>query len=365
MKIYFISLFLFLGATLALGSSGSLITDNSRGNQLFRLDQNGNPSIYKEGVLYDLQRRSLVNNLLESDEASIQNVNNNSNHGQTMRNHGNTHATTTTTITRIHKEPSSEAEQWIRQSGLFNHRTTTGPFTATPDVVLNSQDADEHGQLVDRRGVLRGESATTISNVNDKREKKEVMETLDPSESRIQNRRALYKFGSTHMSHPQPQDQGDGIGANLIDKRAMTTTLTTTTTTAIVEFEDDDKDKKKKMVDDITRRNLVTIQIITQNTNTNNNGHSIDNSSNNNNVYPIKVINQGNDDKKKKKKDSPHHRPSSPTSKKNIQPKNHNNKNKQNDHSRKSIYATKPRNKTKKANNKPSPRRLNNAQHAN
>lgn len=367
MKIHFISLLLV--ATAALGDSSRLNADNSRGSQFFRLDQNGSPSIRKEGVLYDLRRRSLVNNLLESDETSIQNVIDNSNPAQTTSSHGNTH-TSTTTITRIRKEPSSEAEQWVRQSGLFNRRTT-GPPTALV-VVSNVQDADEHGWLLDRRGVSRGESATAISNVNDKRKEKEGMEALDPSESRIHSRRALYKFESTHMSHPQPEDQGDNIGSNSIDKRAITTTLTTTTTTAIVEFGDDSIAKKKK-VEDIARRNLVTIQIITQNRNTNTNGHSIDNSSNNNNVYPVKVIHQGDNDKKKKKKekkDSPHHRPSSPASKKNKKPVVGSNQpksqsNKKHDHSKKSVYATKSSNRTKKVNNKSRPRRPNNAKHAN
>ncbi|KAG0311663.1 hypothetical protein BGZ97_011713 [Linnemannia gamsii] len=400
MKIHFISLPLLLGATAALGSGSSLNTDNSHGNCLFRVDYNGNSSARKEGELFGLQRRSLVNSPLGSDKTNIQNINDNSNHAQTMSTHGNTH-TTTTTITRIHKEPSPEAEQWIRQSGFFNHHVS-GPLSAVPVVVSNGQDADEHGRLLDRRGLLWGRSATTISNVNDnsqstktynyrgnmskkitkviskakdntgspghsyrfdKREEKEEMEMLDNPGSRIQSprRRTLYKFDSTHRPHPQPQDQGDDTGSNLIDKRATTTTLTTTTTTAIVEFEDDDKVKKSKKVDDIARRNLVTIQIITQNTNTNTNGHSIDNSSsNNNNVYPVKVIQQGNNnDKKKKRKNKgpPHHRPSPPVSKKSKkpvarsnQPKSHGTK--YNQSPKKSMHATKSSNGTKKTNNK-------------
>ncbi|KAF8935670.1 hypothetical protein BGZ47_009800 [Haplosporangium gracile] len=405
MKIYLISFFLVTTTVLAstpnrterrtlIGDEFTYRTqvDNSYDKQLFRIDHNGDSSIRKKGLLYDLQFRSLVGDLMGGDETSIENVNDNSKYGQTKDSHSNTH-TTTTTITRSHKDPSPEAEQWIRQAGFFDRRVAGSLSDA---VVSDVKDTNKPRQLLDRRGLLWGGSSTTISNVNDNsqhtktynshgnRLKKitQVASTIRDSTGshgrhggdddwfamraekekeekgkdhiQSQSRRALYKFDRNNKSQPQSQDQED-VGSSLIEKRAMTTL--TTTTTAVVAFEEDNESKKK--VDGIARRNLVTIQIITQNRNTNTNEHSIDNSSNNNSVYPVKVIHHDNNDKKKiKKKVSPFPpgRPASKKSKKPTvkfnRPKSHN---KKSDQSKKSLHATKlSNNKNRDENRKTS-----------
>ncbi|KAK3829442.1 MAG: hypothetical protein JOS17DRAFT_831413 [Linnemannia elongata] len=250
--------------------------------------------------------------------------------------HGNTHTTSTTTITRIHKEPPPEAEQWIRESGLFDRHVTGTPTTA---VVLDIKDIAEPRQLLDRRGLIWGSRSTSISNVNDnsqntqkynsrgnqsktitkvvstnedstgsrgqyggedswldmRAEEDEKEKVLDHHQS--QSRRFLYEFHPSR--NPQPQHQGDDIGVSSIKKRG-TITLTTTAT-AIVDFDDNGS---KKKVDGISRRNLVTIQIINQNTNTNTNEQFIDTSNHSNHDFPVKVVhrnNKSNNDKEKKK----------------------------------------------------------------
>ncbi|KAF9096958.1 hypothetical protein BGX23_010134 [Mortierella sp. AD031] len=328
MKIHFLSLLLV--ATTALASSGTdganpatshperrtLLgdessyrnqVDNSRGKQVFRVDHIGDSSVRKGLLLYDdLQRRSLLGDLLGGgDSTSIENYNDNSKHSKTMNSHGNTH----TTITKIHKAKGSSetADRW-NPHDFFDHRA-------------------EESILLNRRGLLWGGSATTISNVNDnskhtktynshgnkskkitkvvtkdssrgrrrggdddddfqdswsdKREDKEdelkanVVDTKPVSDTQS---RPLYKF-----DHIKPQSTSAKGEPSSVEKRDTTTTLTTTT--AIVEFDDNNDSETAtdiKVDTDLTRRNLVTIQIVTQNTN----GQTIDNSS----VYPVKVI---------------------------------------------------------------------------
>lgn len=294
--------------------------------------------------------------------------------------HGNTHTTSTTTITRIHKEPSPETEQWIWESELFDRHVTGSPTTT---VVSDIKDTTDTRQLLDRRGLLWGGRSTSVSNVNDNSQSskayntrgnqsmtmtKVVSTTKDSTGSnrrhggedswpdvraeedknervldhgQNQSRRFLYKLHLNHKLQPQPQHQGYDIGVDSIDKRGMTTLKTTTT--AIVDV--DDYESKKK-VDDIARRNLVTIQIITQNTNTNTNGHSIDTSSHNNNVFPVKVIqrnNKNNNDKEKKKSgsSSPKPRSTSKENKKAIAKFNqHKSRNNKADQYKKSAHAT-------------------------
>ncbi|KAF9145638.1 hypothetical protein BGX30_007762 [Mortierella sp. GBA39] len=312
--------------------------------------------------------------------------------------HGNTHTTSTTTITRIHKEPSPEAEQWIMESGLFDSHVTSSPTTI---VVSDIKDTPEPRQPLDRRGLLWGGRSTSINNANDNsqnsrtynsrgNQSKTITKVVSTTEnstgsrgrfggddswfdmraeedknervldhSQSQSRRFLYDFHPNRKPQLQPRHQGDDIGVSSVEKRG-TTTLTTTTT-AIVDFDDE----SKKTVDDIARRNLVTIQIITQNTNTNNNGHSIDTSSHSNHVFPVKVIhrnnksnNKSNNDKEKKRSGSspPNPRPASkgnttPIAKSN-QYKSHNKKadqSKKGDQSKKSAHAT----NSMKTSNKP------------
>ncbi|KAG0377606.1 hypothetical protein BGX24_005768 [Mortierella sp. AD032] len=372
-----------------IGDQVSYLTqiDNSRGKRVFRVDHNGDSSIRKGGLLYDIQRRGLLNDLAGNDEASIENINDNSNHAQAMNSQSNKH---TTTFTRIHREPSPDAEQWFRQHGLIDRRS---------DSIKESEEAPRQ---LDRRGLLWGGSSTTISNVNDnsqhtnaysshgnrsKKITKVVSTTRDRGShgrrgggqgrdvgladswfdkrademlghSQSQTRRALYEVDHLpEMLQQQPQhkeQEQEDLGSSSIDKRA--TTLTTTT--AIVQFDDgnsnDDKDESKK-VDTIARRNLVTIQIVTQNTNTNTNGHTIDSSRSNNDVYPVKVIHSSNDDsgnknKKNKKKSREEGEGSSSTRRPHPASKNKKLKNKEMKKSNPS-----KRNKLNRLNNNSSP----------
>ncbi|KAG0279652.1 hypothetical protein BGZ95_000604 [Linnemannia exigua] len=377
-----------------IGSHVSYLTqvDNSDGKHVFRVDHNGDSSIRKGGLLYDIQRRGLLNHLAGNDETSIENINDNSSDAQAMNSQGNTHTTTTT---RIHREPSPDAERWFRQHGFINRRSDS------------IKDSEEAPRQLDRRGLLWGGSSTTISNVNDNSQHtntfnshgnrskkitkvvstngdrgshghrddgqgrdddladswfdKRADEMLDHSQSH--NRRALYKVEhllDMPQQQPQHQEQGQGDhGSSSVDRRA--TTLTTTT--AIVQFDDgnnnDDKDESKK-VDTIARRNLVTIQIVTQNTNTNTNGHTIDNSRNNNNIYPVKVIHSSKDDggnknkNKKKRNKKKKEEGSSPTRRPHPASKNR----KFNNREMKKPNPPK-HNKLSKPNNRPIPSKYN------
>ncbi|KAF9118060.1 hypothetical protein BGW39_001504 [Mortierella sp. 14UC] len=301
--------------------------DNSRSKQIFRIDHCADSSIRQGGLLYDLERRGLLSDLAGSGKTGIENINDNTSQSQSMNSQGNTH---TTTITRIHREPYPEGEQWIRQHGLINQRSDNLKDSETP-------------MLLDRRGLLWGGSSMIISNVNDNshntntynshgnRSKKitKVVSTKEGEGARgsrggrgrdddlaeswfdkhadeilehSQTRRALYRVDLPSKPQPQLQHQGQGdLTSTSINKRLRTLT----TTTAIVQFDDGSNDSsskdESKKVDAIARRHLVTIQIVTQNTNTNTNGHTNDNSRNNNNVYPVKVIRSGSDSRKKKK----------------------------------------------------------------
>ncbi|KAF9903208.1 hypothetical protein EC991_004074 [Linnemannia zychae] len=255
--------------------------DNSQDKQVFRVDQNGNSSARKGGLLYDLQRRRLLSDLAGSDGTTIESTNDNSRNSRPKGSQGSTH---TITITRMHKEPSPEAEKWIRQHGLIIRRR---------DSVA---DSIEKMQLYRRELLWRG-SSTTIGNDNDYSRHADTYRVHDNQLKKI----------TKVVGTKEGKGQGDPTSSS-IEKRSTTLAATT----AMLQLDDGNRDINNdysQKVDDIARRNLVTIQIVTQNTNTNTNGHIIDSSHNNNNVYPVKVIHSGSSGKKKSKKKS--HLPSS------------------------------------------------------
>ncbi|KAG0331027.1 hypothetical protein BG004_001860, partial [Podila humilis] len=131
--------------------------DNSRGKHTFSIDHNGDSSVRK-GLLYDLvdpspssgnffHRRSLLGNLFGGgDKTTIENVNDNSQHKQTMNSHGNKDVK----ITKIHRE---------QHGGSGGSSSGSGSMSS----FFDRRDLTKRSLL----GDLVGSDSTSISNQND------------------------------------------------------------------------------------------------------------------------------------------------------------------------------------------------------
>ncbi|KAF9290512.1 hypothetical protein BGZ68_006886 [Mortierella alpina] len=139
--------------------------DNSRGKKVYRIDHNGDDSSIRKGLIYDfIERRSLLGDLLGGgDRMNIENVNDNSQHRQTMNSHGNKH----TTIKKIHKKTrgrrhrrndEDRSAEGISAKEFFDRRD------------LGDKDVEIKPATLERRsllGDLLGSDSTRIENVND------------------------------------------------------------------------------------------------------------------------------------------------------------------------------------------------------
>ncbi|KAF9160745.1 hypothetical protein DFQ26_005231 [Actinomortierella ambigua] len=178
MKLHIISLALVASVALARpipGEASQLDTrtlvgdeytvhnqvDNSVGKSTFSIDHNGDSSVRK-GLLYDIVnndqdnddrflRRSLLGDLLGSDSTSIENINDNSKHKETVNKHHN-------------KDISIQEIEDAERRRRHRHRHHNG----WDDGECFDRRSDE--QHLERRGLLDGllgSSHTSISNVND------------------------------------------------------------------------------------------------------------------------------------------------------------------------------------------------------
>ncbi|KAG0040902.1 hypothetical protein BGZ82_006775 [Podila clonocystis] len=134
--------------------------DNSRGKQTFSIDHNGDSSTH-EGLLYDLVnpsssssetgsrffRRSLLGDLFGRDRTTIENVNDNSQHRQTMNSRGNK----SIRITKTEKRYGAP-----KAKGVFDRRDVHAGIEEDKDIAKRSLLGD-----------LFGGDSTSISNVND------------------------------------------------------------------------------------------------------------------------------------------------------------------------------------------------------
>ncbi|KAI9235866.1 MAG: hypothetical protein BYD32DRAFT_437966 [Podila humilis] len=151
--------------------------DNSRGKQTFSIDHNGDSSVHK-GLLYDLVdpssrsgtetdrffRRSLLGDLLGGSRTTIENVNDNSQHRQTMNSHGNKNV-------RVSK---TEEKYGSPKSKGFFERDLTGEDNVAEEVAKRSL-----------LGGLFGGDSTSISNVNDNSKHSQTMNSHDNKNVRI------------------------------------------------------------------------------------------------------------------------------------------------------------------------------------
>ncbi|KAF9966109.1 hypothetical protein BGZ70_003271 [Mortierella alpina] len=401
--------------------------DNSKGKKVYRIDHNGDDSSVRKGLIYDfVERRSLLGDLLGGgDRMSIENVNDNSQHRQTLNSHGNKH----TTIKKIHKTSRGGRHHRNHRRDLEGKDVETAPVTLerrsllgdllgsdstrienVNDNSLHRESTKNHGNshtsitkihsenedndeldpyeffdrrdlpeeshestTLDRRGLLWGGDSTTISNVNDnskttktykshhnkdthiqkakytKRSEAEA-ESSDDLERRgllfggdsmvISNQNDNSKTTKTYNSHDnkykkittikdkshgrhrrdddadgedeeswfkkrddEEEDQAllkeleaqEGTGTTTADTKEK---RATTTTTTILQFEDDGEMSENK-VEDLERRNLVSIQIVTQNIS----GQNIDNN--------VSSVTKGSP---KAKPSGPHRRPKAKSS---------------------------------------------------
>ncbi|KAF8926584.1 hypothetical protein BGZ52_005436 [Haplosporangium bisporale] len=151
--------------------------DNSRGKQTFSIDHNGDSSVHK-GLLYDLVdpssrsgtetdrffRRSLLGDLLGGSRTTIENVNDNSQHRQTMNSHGNKNI-------RVSK---TEEKYGSPKSKGFFERDLTGEDNVAEEVAKRSL-----------LGGLFGGDSTSISNVNDNSKHSQTMNSHGNKNVRI------------------------------------------------------------------------------------------------------------------------------------------------------------------------------------
>ncbi|KAF9195968.1 hypothetical protein BGZ50_002770 [Haplosporangium sp. Z 11] len=152
--------------------------DNSRGKQVYRVDHNGDSSV-RENLFQDgFERRGLLGDLLGGGggRTSIQNVNDNSQHSQTMNSHGNKHAT----ITKIHKKTQEHGNRRGRGSMSADRFFDRRDLTETDKSI--DQDLKRRGLL---DGLLGGGDRTVIENVNDNSVNKQTMNSHGNSHTTI------------------------------------------------------------------------------------------------------------------------------------------------------------------------------------
>ncbi|CAO3563517.1 unnamed protein product [Mortierella alpina] len=166
--------------------------DNSKGKKVFRIDHNGDDSSVRKGLIYDfVERRSLLGDLLGGgDRMSIENVNDNSQHRQTLNSHGNKH----TAIKRIHKKTREGRHH-------RNHRRDLGDNDVETDLATL-----ERRSLL---GNLLGSDSTRIENVNDN----------------SVHREAIKNHGNSHTSitkiHSENEDNDEFDPYEFFDRRDL------------------------------------------------------------------------------------------------------------------------------------------------
>jgi len=133
----------------------SNVNNNSQHTQTLNQHGNRRTHINKVNKKQTIHRRNLLGGLIGGDSTSIENVNDNSQHKKTVNQHDNTH----TTITRIHKT-SHGGHRGV------DDMTPEDFFERRDDSQQEVEDTMETLNL-DRRGLLWGGQSTTISNVND------------------------------------------------------------------------------------------------------------------------------------------------------------------------------------------------------
>ncbi|KAF9333829.1 hypothetical protein BG006_003111 [Podila minutissima] len=153
--------------------------DNSRGKQTFSIDHNGDSSVHK-GLLYDLVdpsssssetesrffRRSLLGDLFGGDRTTIENVNDNSQHRQTMNSHGNKNIR----VAKTEKKYGSP-----KAKGFFDRR----------DVHMDKEEEKEQVAKRSLLGDLFGSDSTSISNVNDNSKHTQTMNSHGNKNTKI------------------------------------------------------------------------------------------------------------------------------------------------------------------------------------
>ncbi|KAG0254247.1 hypothetical protein BG011_005872 [Mortierella polycephala] len=159
-----------------IGDDSSYINqmDNSQGKQVYRVGHNGDSSVQASLFRGRFERRGLLGNLLGGggDRTSIQNVNDNSQHSQTMNSHGNKH----TTITKVHEKAQEHGDRRGRDSMSADRFFDRRDLTETDK---------SNGQDLERRGLLGGGDRTVIENVNDNSVNKQTMNSHGNSHTTI------------------------------------------------------------------------------------------------------------------------------------------------------------------------------------
>ncbi|KAG0346918.1 hypothetical protein BG005_000454, partial [Podila minutissima] len=196
--------------------------DNSRGKQTFSIDHNGDSSVHK-GLLYDLVdpsssssetgsrffRRSLLGDLFGGDRTTIENVNDNSQHRQTMNSHGNKNIR----VAKTEKKYGSS-----KAKGFFDRR----------DVHMDKEEEKEQVAKRSLLGDLFGGDSTSISNVNDNSKHSQTMNSH--GNKNVQITKKIHKEQNTAHG-------GDMSPEAFFDKRSLLGDLlgsdSTTTATTI------------------------------------------------------------------------------------------------------------------------------------
>ncbi|KAF9318984.1 hypothetical protein BG003_010191 [Podila horticola] len=177
--------------------------DNSHGKQTFSIDHNGDSSVHK-GLLYDLVdpssesgsrffRRSLLGDLFGGDHTTIENVNDNSQHRQTMNSHGNKNIR----VTKTEKKYGSP-----KAKGFFDRR----------DIHMDNKGEKEEVAKRSLLGDLFGGDSTSISNVNDNSKHTQTMNSHGNKNVKITKIRKQQTTG----------DRGDMSPESFFDKRDLT-----------------------------------------------------------------------------------------------------------------------------------------------
>ncbi|KAF9279573.1 hypothetical protein BGZ74_002811, partial [Mortierella antarctica] len=200
--------------------------DNSRGKQTFSIDHNGDSSVHK-GLLYDLVdpsssssetgsrffRRSLLGDLFGGDRTTIENVNDNSQHRQTMNSHGNKNIR----VAKTEKKYGSS-----KAKGFFDRR----------DVHMDKEEEKEQVAKRSLLGDLFGGDSTSISNVNDNSKHTQTMNSH--GNKNVQITKKIHR--EQNMAH-----HGDMSPETFFDKRSLLGDLFGGDSTSISNVNDNSK----------------------------------------------------------------------------------------------------------------------------
>ncbi|GJJ75743.1 hypothetical protein EMPS_08101 [Entomortierella parvispora] len=164
----------------------SNVNDNSQHAQTMNQHGNRKTQINKVNKKKTIDRRSLLGDLFGGDSTSIENINDNSQHKKAINQHGNVH----TSITQIHKasRDGHKEDDDMAPEDFFERRDYLQQETENAASKLN----------LGRRGLLWGGQSTSISNVNDNSKTTKTYKSYGNKNTRVSK---VYQYRESGHRH--------------------------------------------------------------------------------------------------------------------------------------------------------------------